>query len=68
MTPMKECKACRKMISTDAEICPNCGKKDPTSYTPEEERKANAQQTARSYVGTAIAFFVVLIVSYLTGC
>jgi RNA polymerase subunit RPABC4/transcription elongation factor Spt4 len=28
---MKACKECKKEISTEAKICPNCGKKNPTS-------------------------------------
>jgi RNA polymerase subunit RPABC4/transcription elongation factor Spt4 len=28
---LKPCKECGKEISTEAKVCPNCGKKDPTS-------------------------------------
>lgn len=28
---LKPCKECKKEISTEAKVCPNCGKKNPTS-------------------------------------
>ncbi len=28
---LKTCKECRKQISTEAKVCPNCGKKNPTA-------------------------------------
>ena len=32
--PTVECKDCKTMVSTGAEVCPHCGAKYPTSYIP----------------------------------
>lgn len=51
MSPMMKCKACGKKISADAEVCPYCGKKDPTKYTEKEQKENDRWEVIEAIVG-----------------
>jgi hypothetical protein len=51
---LKACKECKKEISTEAKVCPNCGKKDPT---------AGAMTPSRGVIGVLVLIIFIAFVS-----